>query len=241
VTVAEMTVAKVTGAGAIEPPGAATDERSAEAAEREAALAFGRWLFAQECEFINGSTTLDTLPPDELPEIAFAGRSNVGKSSLVNALTGRKTLARTSHTPGRTQQINFFALGGRLMLVDLPGYGYADAPKSEIRRWTQLVNTYLKGRPRLRRVCLLIDGRHGLKPVDEPIMRMLDEAAVSYQIVLTKADKVRAPELARRVTETGAGAGRHVAAHPLLHATSAHDAIGLAELRAELAAFAIPV
>ena len=175
---------------------------SSDEAAAQAARAFGRWLFAQECEFINGSTTLDTLPPDDLPEIAFAGRSNVGKSSLINALTGRKTLARTSHTPARTQQINFFRLGGRLMLVDLPGYGYADAPKTEIRRWTQLVNTYLKGRTRLRRVCLLIDGRHGLKAVDEPVMRMLDGAAVSYQVVLTKTDKLRNAELIRRLAET---------------------------------------
>jgi len=206
----------------------------------EGQLSFGKWLFAQECVFVNGSTKLDTIPPDGLPEIAFAGRSNVGKSSLINALTGRNTLARASHTPGRTRQINFFNLGNRLMLVDLPGYGYAEAPKTEIRRWNNLVNTYLKGRVSLRRVCLLIDGRHGLKPVDEPVMKMLDEAAVSYQILLTKIDKVKPPELRQRLDEIDLAMKRHVAAYPVIAATSAFGALGIDELRAALAAHAEP-
>jgi GTP-binding protein len=200
----------------------------------------GRWLFAQECTFVAGVATLDAMPDPELPEIAFAGRSNVGKSSLVNALTGQKMLARTSHTPGRTQQINFFNLARRLMLVDLPGYGYAEAPKSEIKRWTHLVTSYLRGRTTLQRVCLLIDGRHGIKDADLPILRMLDEAAVSYQIVLTKSDKVRPAELAARQAAITATLAKHVAAYPVLAATSSHDQIGIAELRTALAALALP-
>lgn len=211
-----------------------------EQAEAAAALEAGRLLFAKECVFVNGSMTLETIPPAGLPEIAFAGRSNVGKSSLVNALTGRKTLARASNTPGRTQQINFFDLGGRLMLVDLPGYGYAEAPKTEIRRWTDLVNTYLKGRAPLRRVCVLVDARHGLKPVDEPVMKMLDDAAVSYQVVLTKADKLRPNALATLVAETRAALQKRRAAHPEVCAVSALEGIGIADLRAILSGFAEP-
>jgi GTP-binding protein len=206
--------------------------------EAAAALEAGRLLFARECVFVNGSTKLETIPPAGITEVAFAGRSNVGKSSLVNALTGRKTLARASNTPGRTQQINFFDLGGRLMLVDLPGYGYAEAPKTEIRRWTALVNTYLRGRAPLRRACVLVDSRHGLKPVDGPVMDMLDDAAVSYQIVLTKADKMRAGALAQVVAETTTALSKRRAAHPLVHAVSALDGTGIAELRAVLAALA---
>jgi GTP-binding protein len=205
-----------------------------------AALELGRLLFARECLFINGSTTLETIPEASLPEIAFGGRSNVGKSSLVNALTGRNTLARTSNTPGRTQQINFFNLGARVMLVDMPGYGYAKAPKSEIARWNRLVNNYLKGRPNLRRVLLLIDARHGVKTTDEPFMKMLDEAAVSYQLVLTKADKLKPRELERRIEETEAIIAKHVAAYPVLHVTSAEDGTGVPALRAALAALAEP-
>ena len=205
-----------------------------------AALEFGRWLFAQECVFVNGSTKLETIPEIALPELAFAGRSNVGKSSLLNALTGRNTLARTSNTPGRTQQLNFFSLADRLTLVDMPGYGYAKAPKTEIARWTRLVDTYLKGRPTLRRVLLLIDGRHGVKKTDEPVMKMLDEAAVSYQLVLTKADKLRPQSRAARIAETEAVIRKHVAAHPVLHVTSAEEGTGVAELRAALAALAEP-
>jgi GTP-binding protein len=200
----------------------------------------GRLLFAQECRFVAGAASEAALPPDALPEIAFAGRSNVGKSSLVNALTGRTTLARTSHTPGRTQQLNFFDLGRRLMLVDMPGYGFAEASKGEVARWIRLVRVYLKGRASLRRTLLLIDARHGLKETDRPWLEMFDEAAVSYQVVLTKADKVKPPELARGLDELAAELARHVAAHPEVVVTSAHEARGIAELRAALAALAGP-
>jgi len=203
------------------------------------ALEAGRRLFAQECVFRAGATEAAALPPDELPEIAFAGRSNVGKSSLLNALAGRRSLARISHTPGRTRQLNFFALGGRLMLVDMPGYGYAEAPKHEIARWTELIRRYLRGRASLRRVCLLIDARHGIKETDRPLLAMLDEAAVSCQVVLTKADKAGAA-LAERLAATAAELGTHVAAHPIIPVTSAHDGRGIAELRAALAALAEP-
>ena len=198
----------------------------------------GRRLFAAECGFTNGSTKLETIPVATLPEVAFAGRSNVGKSSLINGLTGRNTLARTSNTPGRTQQLNFFDLGQRLILVDMPGYGYAKAPKTQIAAWNGLVNDFLRGRSTLRRVCVLIDARHGLKDVDEPIMKMLDGSAVSYQIVLTKADKVRPNELAARMREIGAVLATHTAAHPVIHATSSEDGTGIPVLRAALAALA---
>lgn len=198
----------------------------------------GRRLFAQACRFVAGAAEMHQLPPFALPEVAFAGRSNVGKSALLNALTGRRSLARTSNTPGRTRQLNFFELGGRLMLVDLPGYGYAKAPKTEIRRWTRLTRDYLRGRPSLRRVCLLIDARRGVGEGDLEVMRELDAAAVSYQIVLTKADKADAEALAARESEVVAMHGRHVALHPSVLATSAHKDRGLAELRAELAALA---
>jgi GTP-binding protein len=176
-----------------------------------------------------------------LPEIAFVGRSNVGKSSLVNALTGRRTLARISNTPGRTRQINFFDLDGRLMLVDLPGYGYAEASKSAVKSWTSLVRHYLRTRAALRRVCLLIDSRHGIKEVDRPLMRMLDDAGVSYQIVLTKADKAGKGELASVAEQLMAELALHVAAHPEIHLTSALDRRGIAELRETLANFAFPI
>lgn len=202
------------------------------------ALDAGRRLFAAECAFTNGSTKLETIPAATLPEVAFAGRSNVGKSSLINGLTGRNTLARTSNTPGRTQQLNFFDLGQRLVLVDMPGYGYAKAPKTQIAAWNGLVNDFLRGRSTLRRVCVLIDARHGLKDVDEPLMKMLDQSAVSYQIVLTKADKVRPNELAARKREIAAVMAAHVAAHPVIHATSSEDGTGIAVLRAALTALA---
>jgi GTP-binding protein len=206
----------------------------------EGVLEAGRRLFAQPCEFVMGAASLAAVPPPELPEVAFAGRSNVGKSSLVNALTGRRTLARISNTPGRTQQLNFFRLGERLMLVDLPGYGFARAPTAAVERWTRLVNAYLAGRPTLRRLCLLIDARHGIKPPDRRLMRMLDEAAVSYQAVLTKADKVGDVALqALQAAVAGELAG-HPAAHPQVLATSARTAIGIGELRAALARLAEP-
>lgn len=206
------------------------------------ALEAGRWLFAQPCEFSRGVADLAGLPPESASEIAFAGRSNVGKSSLVNALTGRSTLARTSNTPGRTQQLNFFELGpkGRpaLVLVDLPGYGYARETKATVAAWTRLVMDYLRGRAKLRRVLVLIDARHGLKDSDHEVMRLLDEAAVSYQIVLTKADKLKTGELEGRVAEVGQAIRRHVAAHPTIVATSSVEGTGVAELRAEIASLA---
>jgi GTP-binding protein len=194
-------------------------------------------LFAQPCTFVMGCAALEALPPATLPEIAFAGRSNVGKSSLVNALTGRSTLAKASNTPGRTRQLNFFLLAERLMLVDLPGYGYAQAPRKEVRQWTHLVKDYLTGRPNLMRVLLLIDARHGLKDVDEGIMDLLDTAAVTYQIVLTKADKVKPAALATLVETMAAKLKARPAAHPQIIATSSVNKDGIERLREELAAF----
>ena len=199
----------------------------------------GRRLFSREARFLAGASTAAAFPRDTLPEIAFAGRSNVGKSSLVNALTGRRTLARTSNTPGRTRQINFFDLDTRLMLVDLPGYGYAEAPKIEVRRWTALLRRYLETRKALRSVCLLIDSRHGIKDVDYPLMLMLDNAGVSYQIVLTKTDKLGAGELALIAERTRAEMAAHAAAHPEIHLTSALKRRGISELRATLGSFAV--
>ena len=200
----------------------------------------GRWLFAQDCGFLTAATQAQHLPEIGLPEIAFAGRSNVGKSSLVNALTGRKTLARISQTPGRTQQINFFSLADRLILVDLPGYGYALAAKTAIKAWTGLTRHYLKGRVELQRICLLIDARHGTKPPDREIMAELDQAAVSYQAVLTKADKVKPEALAKMLAALDEELSKHPAAHPEIAVTSALKGTGIAELRASLSAFAAP-
>ena len=201
-----------------------------------AAIERGRRLFAQECKFFFGATKEDALPPDGLPEVAFAGRSNVGKSSLVNALTGRKTLANVSRTPGRTQQLNFFELGGRLWLVDLPGYGYAKVAKSTVASWQKLIERYLKGRPTLRRVLVLIDTRHGLKEVDRGVLDGLDEAAQSYQVVMTKADLAKPAEQQARHAEVVAALARHRAAHPVVHLTSAATGQGIEALRADLAA-----
>jgi GTP-binding protein len=200
----------------------------------------GRRLFAQDCRFVAGSDRIEALPPIGLPEIAFAGRSNVGKSSLVNALTGRATLARVSHTPGRTQQLNFFDLGGRLVLVDMPGFGYARVAKKKVKDWTGLIERYLRGRPSLRRVCLLVDARHGAMATDRAFMERLDAAAVSYQVVLTKADKVKPPDLEHRLVTLGAELATHAAAHPDIITTSAHAGAGIAELRTALAALAAP-
>jgi len=196
-----------------------------------------RRLFAQECRFVFGAASLDRLPEPELVEVAFAGRSNVGKSSLINALTGRGALARASNTPGRTRQINFFRLDDALMLVDLPGYGYARAPKKEIAAWTKLVDAYLRGRTPLRRLMLLIDARHGLKDSDRDLMKMLDAAEVSYQGVLTKIDK--ADDLEAMKAEVSAELAKHVAAHPRLLATSAVSGAGLDETREEIASLAL--
>jgi GTP-binding protein len=205
-------------------------------AGEEAAVAFGRWLFAQDCRFVTAAVETDALPPEDLPEVAFAGRSNVGKSSLLNALTGRSRLARTSRSPGRTQQINFFALGGRLMLVDLPGYGFARAPKRAVRAWIRLVEAYLSERPNLSRLCLLIDARMGLKDSDRDLMAKLDCAAVPYQIVLTKADKVPAREMAARLAALEQELSGHPAALRDLKVTSARRRLGIDGLRASLAA-----
>ncbi len=192
----------------------------------------GRLLFAGPCDFVHGAATLSVLPPLSVPEIAFAGRSNVGKSSLVNALTNRKTLARTSNTPGRTQQLNFFALGERLRLVDMPGYGYAAVSKATIASWGELVGGFLRGRVTLLRVYLLVDGRHGLKPSDGETMDLLDRSATSYAVVLTKGDEVKKGERAGRVAETEAALARRPAAFPRVLLTSAESGEGIPELRA---------
>lgn len=206
----------------------------------EAALEAGRLLFAKECDFVWGANALNQLPEADLPEVAFAGRSNVGKSSLVNALTGRKTLARTSNTPGRTQQLNFFNLGNRLKLVDMPGYGYAKESKEKVEAWNDMVRRFLRGRVTLRRALVLIDSRHGLKPNDHEIMEMLDRTAVPYVVVLTKADKVKAADLDKVRRDTQTGLKKHPAAFPDIHVTSSEKGDGIAELRASLAALALP-
>jgi len=209
------------------------DETTA-AAEVEAA----RKLFAGTCNFTVGAMTADQLPSPGFTEIAFAGRSNVGKSSLINALTGRKALARISSTPGRTQQINFFDLGGRLVLVDLPGYGYARTSKGRARAWSLLVMLYLQGRPCLRRVMLLIDARRGIGEGDREMMVALDAVAVNYQLVLTKADKTKAEELDALVDKVMAEIAKHPAAHPDLVVTSTQTGTGIADLRVLIAGLA---
>ena len=202
----------------------------------------GRLLFAAECRFIWAAAKSDGLPPPGPPEIAFAGRSNVGKSSLLNALTNRKTLARTSNTPGRTQQLNFFALGGskdgepeRLRLVDMPGYGYASASKEKIAGWTRLMHDFLRGRAALARGFVLIDGRHGVKPVDREMFEILDKAAVSYQVVLTKADEVKGAAREAVVAATLAELRQRVAAYPGVIFTSSDTGEGIADLREAVA------
>jgi len=199
----------------------------------------GRKLFAGPCDFLLSATSMDNLPGGEAPEIAFAGRSNVGKSSLLNALTARKTLARTSNTPGRTRQLNAFSLGGKIILIDMPGYGYARAGKQLIANWTALVRDYLRGRARLRRVFLLIDARHGIKKNDIEVMQLMDTSAVSYQVVLTKADKVKAAELQEVQEKTARILARHPAAFPELVTTSSRKSRGLEDLRAQIAALAL--
>ncbi len=198
-------------------------------------MASGRRLFAAQWSFSRAAGSIDALPPMRGVEIAFAGRSNVGKSSLINALTGRTALARTSNTPGRTQELIFFASGGALHLVDMPGYGYAEAPKDKVEAWTGLIHSYLSGRANLARVYLLIDARHGLKSADEAVLKTLDEAAVSYQVVLTKADQVKAAALAALVEATAAALAKRAAAFPEILATSARKGEGIAELRAAIA------
>ena len=191
-------------------------------------------LFSGRVEFLLSAPQLQHLPEPTVPEIAFCGRSNVGKSSLLNALTGRRAIARTSVTPGRTQELNFFEVGEptQFRLVDMPGYGFAKAPVKVVERWRQLVRTYLRGRAVLKRTLVLIDARHGIKPVDAEMMKMLDEAAVGYRLALTKADKIKASELAAVLAATEAEARKHPAAFPVVHATSAEKGLGIAELRA---------
>jgi GTP-binding protein len=203
-----------------------------EAADRELAER-ARKLFAGPVEFLKSAPSLQFLPEPDVPEIAFAGRSNVGKSSLLNALTNRKSLARTSNTPGRTQELNFFDVGDplQLRLVDMPGYGFAEAPKDMVRRWRYLVNDFLRGRAVLKRALVLIDSRHGLKEVDHEVMTMLDEAAVSYHIVLTKGDKVKSSALGAIYEATMLAAAKHPAAHPTIFTTSSETGDGIAELR----------
>ena len=208
------------------------------AAVEAAALEAGRLLFAGECTFFFGAQKLEQVPPPAGVEIAFAGRSNVGKSSLLNALTGRNALARVSSEPGRTRQLNFFDLGGRLILVDMPGYGYARASKDIKADWQGMMFDYLRGRPTLRRVMLLLDSRIEVKQADLDVMDLLDRAAVTYQIVLTKADSVKPPALARKIQEAGQLARSHAAACPSILATSSETGDGIAALRAELASLA---
>jgi GTP-binding protein len=204
----------------------------------DAEIEAGRRLFAGEWQFISAASSIASLPPMAGPEIAFAGRSNVGKSSLINALTGRRALARTSGTPGRTQELIFFggsgAAAGRLVLVDMPGYGYAAAAKSKITAWTHLIHDYLRGRATLARVYLLVDARHGLMAADSEILATLDKAAVSYQIVLTKSDRVTAPDLAAQLATLQRALARRPAAYPATIATAAETGAGIAELRAAI-------
>lgn len=200
----------------------------------------GRLLFARDVTFMLSAVSLDTLPPARLPEICFAGRSNVGKSSLINAITNRKGLARASNTPGRTRELNYFNVDERLFIVDLPGYGYAKASKSDIARWTKLTRAFLFGRASLRRVFLLIDSRHGLKESDLELMGMLDETAVTYQVVMTKVDKLKKGELEKVLGKTQKAIAKRPAAFPEIICTSSEKKDGLNELRAEIVGLALP-
>ena len=206
-------------------------------------IAAGEALFKGGCSFVKGVVKIDGLPTDGKPEICFAGRSNVGKSSLINALTGRTSLARVSVTPGRTRELNFFTLGkdDALYLVDMPGYGYAKASKAAVKGWTRLIREYLKGRRELKRVFLLIDARHGIKPNDRETMTLLDEAAVSYQAVLTKADKPKASELEAIIAKVKAELAKRPAAFPQVIVTSSRMGEGIPELRAAVAQLANPI
>jgi GTP-binding protein len=199
-------------------------------------IAAGERLFAGPARFVRGAPSLETLPPADRPEVAFAGRSNVGKSSLINALVNQHGLARTSNTPGRTQELNFYVPpGANIWLVDMPGYGFAEAPKDKVAAWTHLLRAYLRGRARLKRAFVLIDARHGIKAVDREIMALLNEAAVSFQVVLTKADKINVHALTERIAETVAALAKEPAAHPVVLATSAEKKTGIDELRAAIA------
>ncbi len=222
-----------------DPEGLTPSDTVQTAAVTDEEIDAGEALFRRPWQFLRSAPRLDVLPPAAGPEIAFAGRSNVGKSSLINALVNRRGLARTSNTPGRTQELNFFgAAGVALTIVDMPGYGFAQAPKAKVEEWTGLVRDYLRGRPTLVRVFLLIDARHGFKPPDRDVMELMDQAAVSYQAVLTKADKIKPPELAQRTATTAEELRRHAAAYPSLLATSAQTGACIAELRAHIARLA---
>ena len=192
-------------------------------------------LFGRPCRFVLGVAKLNQLPADDIAEVAFAGRSNVGKSSIINALTNQKSLAKTSNTPGRTQQLNFFSLDDKIYIVDMPGYGFAKAPENLVKQWQQVLFSYLQGRVNLKRVFLLIDSRHGIKKVDFDIMQMLDKAAVTYQIVLTKSDKISAAELEKVCAATKKILKDHAAAYPQIIVTSSEKKLGLDQLRAEIA------
>lgn len=201
-------------------------------------LEAARVLFTKPCTFMLGVAKLEQLPLTELSEVAFAGRSNVGKSSLINAVTGQKNLAKASNTPGRTQQLNYFNLNDKIILVDLPGYGFAQAPENIVKQWQKLIFAYLQGRVNLKRVFMLIDSRHGVKKVDEEIMEMLDKAAVTYQIILTKTDKISAKALEKVIEDTSKIIAKHPAAYVRILATSSEKNIGIAEVRAEISGLA---
>jgi GTP-binding protein len=199
---------------------------------------FANWLFAQDCKFIASAPTLVAIPQFTLAEVAFVGRSNVGKSSLINTLTNRKALARVSHTPGRTKELNFFSLADKIMIVDLPGYGYAKAPKKEVAGWNSLIYQYLQARPSLRRVFLLVDSRHGLKPSDLSVMNLLDEVAVNYQIVLTKSDKTTKEDMDKVSLSITSLASKHSAMHPeIIITTSRFKNEGIKQIHDEIASF----
>ncbi len=201
-------------------------------------LETGRKLFAQGTDFLKGVVAMDGMPPDDRMEVCFAGRSNVGKSTLINALTGRKALARTSNTPGRTQEINFFTIADTHYLVDLPGYGFAKAPLKTVEKWQRLLKAYLAGRATLRRVFVLIDARHGIKSVDDDILKLLDTSAVTFQVVLTKADKVKAKDRAKVLEQVRSALQSHVAAFPEIVVTSSETGDGIDTLRAIIATLA---